>query len=88
MAEGACKDCGGGPVRANGMCRNCYQRWWRANRGVGVGEVKELVEEGQAEIIRRVGKLLERVGVGFSYRGGEMRVEVGGVVVGEGDEEG
>jgi hypothetical protein len=70
------------------MCHRCYQSWWRANRGVGVGEVKEIVEAGQMEIIRRVSRLLERVGVGFSYMDGEMRVEVWGVEVGERDEEG
>jgi hypothetical protein len=88
MAERVCKVCGGGPVRAKGKCHKCYQSWWRANRGVGVGEVKEMVGEGQMEIIRRVSRLLEKVDVGFSYRDGEMRVEVGDVEVGERDEEG
>jgi len=47
MAERVCKVCGGGPVRAKGMCWNCYQRWWRENNVVKKGDIEAgKVEEG------------------------------------------
>lgn len=80
MAERVCSVCGGGPVRARGMCWRCYQRWWRANKGVGVRDVDILVEEGKEEIAGRVNKLLREYGIKCWYEGGVVYVEVGGKV--------
>lgn len=76
MAERVCSVCGGVPVRAKGMCWNCYQRRWRENNVVKKGDI----EAGKVEVIERVHRMLREYGIKCWYEGGVVYVEVRGKV--------
>lgn len=69
-----CKVCEREEVRTRGMCRKCYQKWWREHREVGVREVEELVEAGKEEVVREVNEKLGEYGGWCRYEGGEVLV--------------